>query len=277
METKPSGSSKSPSKTSASKSLKSASPEKVTSSPATSQPKARPKTEPATKKDESASCAFTCPKCSRDFVYSNKMTANASFSNHVRRCDPSKPVKERPKKAQTTPKKFSSPAKGSRSLPSRSSKSPEAVLSSTPSQEEKKPAAKKSPEKKSPKKPASSEAASVAPPKEKKPSTPKSSPKKKSSSAKPRDNDMVVSLKNPRYKEVLFARFRELGPRKGNDENPTLNEMKQELMNELRRDMGGDGKFYKSDRHMAKFWEVDDEEAMFSKCFLVFLILSCSQ
>lgn len=80
--------------------------------------------------------------------------------------------------------------------------------------------------------------------------------------------DVILSLKNPRYKQVMFGKYQTLGLRKGGgEENKRLDEMKHELFSFFRQGMGDRGRFLKSDRHMNDTWEVDDRDALESKCF----------
>jgi len=95
------------------------------------------------------------------------------------------------------------------------------------------------------------------------PSTPKPSPVQSStSSGKPHDDDIILSLKNPRYKRIMFAKFQTMGARKGGGENSRLDQMKHELFSFFKEDMGDDGRFLKSDRHMNDTWVVDDTDAL---------------
>ncbi|KAL7551029.1 hypothetical protein ACHAWF_014238 [Thalassiosira exigua] len=79
------------------------------------------------------------------------------------------------------------------------------------------------------------------------------------------DDDIVLSLKNPRYKQVMFETFSNIGKRMNGDENMRLHEMKHELYAKFRQNMGDGGRFLKSDRHMTDMWEVDKIEAMDSE------------
>jgi len=93
--------------------------------------------------------------------------------------------------------------------------------------------------------------------------TPKPPPAQSSaSSGKTHNDDVILSLKCPRYKQVMFAKFQMLGTRRGGEENKRLDDMKYELFSFFKQKMGDDGKFLKSDRRMNDTWEVDDNDAL---------------
>lgn len=192
---------------------------------------------------------FKCPKCVQDFTYSCKTTAAASFSNHVRRCDPSKAVKK--KAVKTEPAQKQSPTKHAKKPEGRSppkkmdapdevkSASPSEVLSSTDSQE----TLRRPPLDRSSLEPS------------------KSSPKKSSTSRKPHDDDVILSLHTPRYKQVMYAAFQELGARKGSEENDLLREKNKVILALFKKDMGEGARFLKADRHVNNTWVVDEDDA----------------
>ena len=77
-------------------------------------------------------------------------------------------------------------------------------------------------------------------------------------------HDVILSLNNAKYKQLMFAKFSQLGIRKaGKPER--INEMKQEILSLLKLDMGQGGRFLKMDRKMKNSWEVDEKEAIKSK------------
>ena len=96
------------------------------------------------------------------------------------------------------------------------------------------------------------------------PSSSKSAEKKTSSSIE--DNDFILSLKNNRYKAIMFAKFKELGERKGPEENPMLDELKHEMLSLFKQEVSNDGSLLMSDRMMVSTWAVDDDDALESKC-----------
>lgn len=219
-------------------------------SPVSAPPKDAGKSTPVT---------FKCPKCVQDLTYNCKMTAAASFANHVRRCDPSKSVKKEAVKTEAAQKK--SPTKHAKKpegkSPSKKMVAPDEiksdatskVVSSTESQE-----------------------TSRRPPLDRsslEPKTSKSSPKKSSASRKPHDDDVILSLQNSRYKQVMYATFQQMGARKGSEENNILHEKKKVLLALFKKDMGEGARFLKADRHGNNTWVVDDDDAMTSKLYLV--------
>ena len=77
-------------------------------------------------------------------------------------------------------------------------------------------------------------------------------------------HDVILSLNNAKYKQLMFAKFSQLGIRKaGKPER--INEMKQEILSLLKVDMGQCGRFLKIDRKLKNSWEVDEKEAIKSK------------
>lgn len=255
---------------------KSLSPQKVVADYSPQKQKSAATAEPVT---------FTCPKCSEDFVYGFPKTAAASFAHHVRACDPEKKKAElekkqarlEKKKAKAQEKKDAKVAKALKSPGKWQGGSPRKSLTSQVSVEKKADLSTASPktytvESKTPapepaaskKKPPPEPAAKASLPK---PTTPKSTPTKPSASGKPHDDDVLLSLKNPRYKQIMFDKFKTLGKRTGGEENLNLNELKHEMFSFFKQGMGDDGRFLKSDRHMNDIWEVDDEDALESKCF----------
>jgi len=95
------------------------------------------------------------------------------------------------------------------------------------------------------------------------PTTPKpTSVQPGASSVKPHNEDIILSLKNPRYKQVMFAKFQTMGARKGGEENKRLDDTKHKLFSFFKQDMGGNGRFLKSNRRMNDTWVVDDNDAL---------------
>jgi len=145
-----------------------------------------------------------------------------------------------------TPKHSTKPTSVA-SLPERKNPTPKPIIASMP--ERKKPTPK----------PSAKPVIAIMP----EPTTPKPTPVHPSaSSGKPHDEDIILSLKNPRYKQVMFAKFQTMGSRKGGEENKRLDDMKHDLFSFFKQDMGGDGRFLKSDRHMNDTWVVNDNDAL---------------
>ena len=181
---------------------------------------------------------FTCPYCSEDFTYKYPPTAKASFAHHTTKC---KRISQADVDAESRPKKsLSSPKAKAKATPDRKKDNLE----------------EKSPAKKQDFKP------SVA--NDPTPSSSKSAENKTSSSIK--DNDFVLSLKNTKYKAIMFAKFKELGERKGPEENPMLDELKYVMLSVFKQEVKNDGRLLMSDRMMVSTWAVDDDDALESKC-----------
>ena len=80
------------------------------------------------------------------------------------------------------------------------------------------------------------------------------------------DDDIVLSLMYPRYKTVMLAKFKELGPRKGSEENPMLDELKHEMLSFFKEQVSDkEGRIMKADRNLKSVWVVDDDEALQSE------------
>lgn len=196
---------------------------------------------------------LTCPYCSKDFTYKYPPTAKASFAHHTTKCAREK--SSQAADAYSPAEKKSSPKK--KSLPSpKASASVKTQIKAKATPEKKEDLEEKSPAKKQDSKPA------VA--KDTTPSSSKSAEKKTSSSIE--DNDFILSLKNNRYKAIMFAKFKELGERKGPEENPMLDELKHEMLSLFKQEVSNDGSLLMSDRMMVSTWAVDDDDALESKC-----------
>ena len=176
---------------------------------------------------------LTCPYCSKDFTYKYPPTAKASFAHHTTKCAREK----------------SSQAADAASVKTE-------IKAKATLVEKKEDLEEKSPTKKQDSKPA------VA--KDTTPSSSKSAEKKTSSPIK--DNDFILSLKNNRYKAIMFAKFKEMGERKGPEENPMLDELKHEMLSLFKQEVSNDGSLLMSDRMMVSTWAVDDDDALESKC-----------
>lgn len=176
---------------------------------------------------------LTCPYCSKDFTYKYPPTAKASFAHHTTKCAREK----------------SSQAADAASVKTE-------IKAKATLAEKKEDLEEKSPTKKQDSKPA------VA--KDTTPSSSKSAEKKTSSPIK--DNDFILSLKNNRYKAIMFAKFKEMGERKGPEENPMLDELKHEMLSLFKQEVSNDGSLLMSDRMMVSTWAVDDDDALESKC-----------
>ena len=83
--------------------------------------------------------------------------------------------------------------------------------------------------------------------------------------SKPRESDIILSLRNDEYKEIMFTQFRTMGKRLDSSENAVLDVVTHELFAVFKRIMGKDGRFLRSDRHFRDLWVADDEEAVLSK------------
>ncbi len=94
--------------------------------------------------------------------------------------------------------------------------------------------------------------------------TPKSNTITPPQKSKPFDGDIVLSLKNDDYKDIMFSKFRKMGKRLG-PENVELDTAKLELFSAFKQIMGKDGRFLRSDRHLRDLWLADDDEAIHSK------------
>ena len=174
---------------------------------------------------------LTCPYCSKDFTYKYPPTAKASFAHHTTKC-----AREKSSQASASVKTE--------------------IKAKATLAEKKEDLEEKSPTKKQDSKPA------VA--KDTTPSSSKSAEKKTSSPIK--DNDFILSLKNNRYKAIMFAKFKEMGERKGPEENPMLDELKHEMLSLFKQEVSNDGSLLMSDRMMVSTWAVDDDDALESKC-----------
>jgi len=82
-----------------------------------------------------------------------------------------------------------------------------------------------------------------------------------SASMKPCDRDVVLSLKDPTYKKVMFAKFQTLGARKGVDENNRIDGVTQELFSFFQQSMGSNGRFLKF-RPLRGTFDVDEKCAL---------------
>lgn len=223
--------------------------------------------------------SFNCPHCLKDFTYSFAGTAAASFSNHLKTCDPG--IKEgniksaEQKQGRTTQRSltaFASPkCKEIDTDPISISSKKESALEQT--------ALKKADTKMhrtehsqcvnahgnshvgngvdraALKKPARKSAAdSLLEPTTSKPAKAARTPGYK---------DVILSLKNQSYKELMFTKFEILGKRTGSEEGKDKDDkMMHELFSFFKQGMGNDGQFLKSDRHMIDIWEVDDKDAL---------------
>ncbi|KAL3767852.1 hypothetical protein ACHAWU_007330, partial [Discostella pseudostelligera] len=78
----------------------------------------------------------------------------------------------------------------------------------------------------------------------------------------PRDGDIILSLNNDEYKEIMFSKFRTIGIRMGTDENAMLDVVKNELLSLFKQKLGKDGRLLKADRHRRDLWVADDDEAL---------------
>ena len=176
--------------------------------------------------------AFRCPRCSRDFDLFAK-TAGASISNHMRKCNPEAHAAAKAQASPKRPGKVESPEK----VPSAAS----TILGQNVSKPTLKP--------------------TVA-------TSPKPTPKKPSTHhpVQPQGDDVILSLRKPRYKEVMFAKFQELGRHLGGkDETKQLHEIKHEILAFFKQGMGEGGRFLKSDRGMNETWVVGDDDALESE------------
>ena len=247
------------------------------------------------------SVTFNCELCKKDFHFTNKKTASASFANHKRSCQKSikspvvvkakdtKVVKVAPKKKNPPPQKSASKKQVTfdckfcnKSFTFASAQTAAASFahhtrSCDPNQIAIGKGKKLKKKSVSPKRASSSPKKSSAvmkkkTPEEKKKASPKTTPKptitKKTSFSDAEENDIVLSLMSPKYKSIMEKKFKELGPRKNADENPLLDEMKHELLSSFKKEIGTGGRLLKSDRSGAKTWVIDDKEALESKYFL---------
>ena len=197
---------------------------------------------------------LTCPYCSKDFTYKYPPTAKASFAHHTTKCAREK--SSQAADAASSAEKKSSPKKKSLPSPKASASVKTEIKAKATLAEKKEDLEEKSPTKKQDSKPA------VA--KDTTPSSSKSAEKKTSSPIK--DNDFILSLKNNRYKAIMFAKFKEMGERKGPEENPMLDELKHEMLSLFKQEVSNDGSLLMSDRMMVSTWAVDDDDALESKC-----------
>ena len=177
---------------------------------------------------------FNCPHCLKNFTYSYPPTAAASFSHHTRACDPNKKnLPPSPKKKKDIPKKKKKDSPKKSLSPQKVSIKTEKSAPSSP------PAAKSKP-----------------------PSV--DSPNKVN--VKATDDDIVLSLMYPKYKTIMLAKFKELGPRKGSEENPMLDELKHEMLSFFKEQVSDkEGRIMKADRNLKSVWVVDDDEALQSE------------
>lgn len=91
---------------------------------------------------------------------------------------------------------------------------------------------------------------------------------------KPRDGDIILSLKNHEYKEIMFAKFRMMGKRAAVDDKAKLDMETYGLFSLFKQDMGKDGRFLRSDR-LGDMWAVEDNEALQSKRFVSLSLQLC--
>mmetsp|Transcript_20055 Transcript_20055/g.43485 ORF Transcript_20055/g.43485 Transcript_20055/m.43485 type:complete len:1629 (+) Transcript_20055:107-4993(+) len=261
--------------------VKACSPEKDTKVAETNEPRESPakgqrgrprrstspqkiKAEGSTKKQKSRAgnspSIFKCPKCSKDFSYSFAGTAAASFAHHLRACNSKNEKakitknKKSPETVRGKPRKRSLSASSNELALASQKVNVENDADSISASSKKEGAVEQTALKKPTPKPT---AASLP-----EPITPKPPPKKPSTSGKPHDDDVILSLKNQRYKQIMFAKFQTMGKRSGGEENKSLDGTKHELLSFFKQGMGDDGRFLKSDRHMNDIWEVDDGDAL---------------
>ena len=96
------------------------------------------------------------------------------------------------------------------------------------------------------------------------------------------ENDLVVSLKNPKYKKVMFYEFRLLGKRVPGESIEDLRVIAQGIFNNFKKLMGKKGRFFRKVRFTSKDGEdlyelLDEDEALDSKWFVLYslFIVSC--
>ena len=96
------------------------------------------------------------------------------------------------------------------------------------------------------------------------------------------ENDLVVSLKNPKYKKVMFYEFQLLGKRVPGESIEDLRVIAQGIFNNFKKLMGKKGRFFRKVRFTSKDGEdlyelLDEDEALDSKWFVVYslFIVSC--
>merc|ERR1711966_168298 len=75
-------------------------------------------------------------------------------------------------------------------------------------------------------------------------------------------SDVLLSLANPRYKQIMFAKYQMLGVRKDGGENENLLKVRDWLFSFFKKEMGENGRFLKSDRYMNNIQEIDDKDAL---------------
>lgn len=194
--------------------------------------------------------SFHCAKCLRSFSFAPQ-TAGACWKNHVRRCDPEglnakkveglAPPKREQVDGSQADQKMSSP-KVEECIDHQSPviTAPESTARSP----------RRLPLERSPAKCST-------------PTTPRHI------HSQPNDGDIILSLNNPRYKRVMFEQFRTLGLRGAGDTPGQLDVKKNEVLAMFKQEMSGDAKFFKSDRHGTKTFEVGDTAALESKSLCV--------
>ena len=86
----------------------------------------------------------------------------------------------------------------------------------------------------------------------------------------PNEKDLLVSLKTPMYREIMFAQFKKLGEKTGVDDFEHLKVVAKELFYSFKRDMGAEGRFFRKVRGAsegeAPYELLDDATALISKC-----------
>ena len=84
------------------------------------------------------------------------------------------------------------------------------------------------------------------------------------------ENDLVVSLKNPKYKKVMFYEFQLLGKRVPGENIEDLRVIAQGIFNNFKKLMGKKGRFFRKVRFTSKDGEdlyelLGEDEALDSK------------
>ena len=84
----------------------------------------------------------------------------------------------------------------------------------------------------------------------------------------PTDSDLIISLKTPKYREVMFAEFKKMGEKlpDQSDDVEKIRGTAREILSLLRKDMvGNDGKggrFFRKDRGASHMYELLDEDTV---------------
>ena len=81
-------------------------------------------------------------------------------------------------------------------------------------------------------------------------------------------SDVVLSLKNAVYSEIMFGAFRKLGRKEGAEDKGHIRKICKELVSAMKERMGTSGRFLRVSRKGEgdATWQVGDDEAETSKC-----------